>query len=186
LKTKTYDVPGNHDYGFAHGPYEFTQPGWRFLVLDGMELSVKSGPQPMLEELKSKKAANAQDWNGGVSPRQLDWLREKLAQAEAAHERVIAFCHFPVLAEASTPAHLLWNHEAVLRILEASPSVAAWFNGHDHNGGYAERNGIHHVTFPGMVESGDLNSYTVVQIFPDRIELKGTGSAPSRTLKLRP
>jgi manganese-dependent ADP-ribose/CDP-alcohol diphosphatase len=185
LKTKTYDVPGNHDFGFAHGPYEFTQPGWRFLVLDGMDLSVKTGAQDMLDDLKRAKAPNAQDWNGGIGPMQLEWLRDQLKKAEAAKERVIVFCHFPVLAQASTAQHLLWNHEAVLKVIEGSPAVAAWFNGHDHNGGYALRNGIHHVTFPGMVESGDINSYTVVRLLDDRIELDGTGSAPSRVLKLR-
>jgi len=90
-----------------------------------------------------------------------------------------------VLAAASTAAHLLWNHADVLGILESHPAVAAWFAGHDHAGGYALRNGIHHVTFPGMVESGDRNSYTAVTAYKDRLELKGSGTAPSRILQLR-
>ena len=95
------------------------------------------------------------------------------------------FCHYPVLRESSTPAHLLWNHETVRQILEAEPSVAVWFNGHDHQGGYAERNGIHYVMFPGMVESGEQNAYTVVNVYADRLELDGTGSHPTRTLRIR-
>ena len=207
LRTRVYNVPGNHDYSapraelqrrleLRDGHYEFTQPGWRFLVIDGMDLSVNTNSRAastpehragveVLQHLKIAGAKNAQDWNGGVGQGQLEWLRGALARATAAHERVIAFCHFPVLAEASTTAHLLWNHDALREILEASPAVAGWFNGHDHNGGYAVRNGIHHVTFPGMVESGAATSYTIVRVFPDRIELEGTGSAPSRTLRLR-
>jgi len=38
------------------------------------------------------------------------------------------------------------------------------------------------VTFPGMVESGVKNSYTIVDVYNDRLELRGLGTAPSRTL----
>jgi 3',5'-cyclic AMP phosphodiesterase CpdA len=197
LSIRTYNVAGNHDFSapraqllrrldLRSGYYEFTRPGWRFLVLDGMDLSVASAEGPaMLQRLKDAGSANAQEWNGGIGKAQLAWLEERLAKAAAAHERVIAFCHFPILTEASTPAHLLWNHDAVRQLIEASPAAAGWFNGHDHSGGYAVRNGIHFVTFPGMVESGAGTSYTVVRVFKDRIELAGTGNAPSRTLPLR-
>jgi len=74
----------------------------------------------------------------------------------------------------------------VRQILDASPAVIAWFNGHDHAGGYAVANGIHYVTFPGMVESGAQNSYSVVRLYADRIEIEGIGTAPSRALSLRP
>ena len=142
----------------------------------------------MFERLRAARAANANDWNGGIGPRQLDWLRDCLKRASGNHERVVLFCHFPVLRESSTPAHLLWNHEAVRQILEAEPSVAAWFNGHDHQGGYAARNGIHYVTFPGMVESGEQNAYSVVKVYADRLEIfayplpDGRGSV--RTLRI--
>jgi hypothetical protein len=197
LGTRTYNVAGNHDFAMPRaellsrldvgpGYYGFARAGWRFLVLDGMDLSVRN-PEglALFERLKAASAPNAQDWNGGIGAAQLEWLRAELARAAEAHERAIVFCHFPVLAESSTPAHLLWNHEAVRRIFAASPAAAAWFNGHDHAGGYALRDGIHYVTFPGMVESGAKTSYTVVRVFPRRLELEGTGTAPSRTLKLR-
>jgi len=208
LTTTRRHVHGNHDFSAPRETllrrlempaswYEFTAPGYRFLVVDGMDLSVNpksrasDTPQrnlalAMFDSLRAVKAANANDWNGGVSEAQLAWLRERLKSAAANHERVIAFCHFPVLRESSTPAHLLWNHEAVRRILETSPAVIAWFNGHDHAGGYAAAKGIHYVTFPGMVESGAQNSYSVVRLHPDRIEIEGNGTAPSRSLSLSP
>ena len=139
----------------------------------------------MLERLKNANAPNAQEWNGGIGSAQLAWLKDRLAKASAARERVIAFCHFPILTESSTPVHLLWNHEAVRQVLEASPAVTGWFNGHDHNGGYAVRDGIHFVTFPGMVESGAATSYTIVRVFKERMELVGTPNTPSRILRLR-
>ncbi|MCX6627554.1 MAG: metallophosphoesterase [Candidatus Solibacter sp.] len=201
-------VLGNHDFamprdtlvrrlGMPGASYEFAFGGWRFVVLDGMDLSVAAGsradgtPQrdrgrEMFERLSAGRAANANDWNGGVGRQQLDWLRDCLKRATRSRERVIVFCHFPVLSESSTPAHLLWNHEAVREMLEAEPSVAAWFNGHDHQGGYAERNGIHYVTFPGIVESGEQTTYSVVNVYADRLKLGGAASAPKRTLRIAP
>jgi predicted phosphodiesterase len=196
LHTKRYHVFGNHDFSAGRemllrrltpsAYYRFTTEGWRFLVVDGMDVSVQqpSGME-ILESLRKVRAANAHEWNGGIGGKQLQWLRSELDDAAGKHERAIVFCHFPVLMQASTPAHLLWNHAEVLEILESHPAVAAWFNGHDHAGGYAERHGIHHVTFPGMVESAAKNSYSVVHVYADRLEVEGSGTAPSRVLSLR-
>jgi manganese-dependent ADP-ribose/CDP-alcohol diphosphatase len=201
-------VLGNHDFatprealvrrlGMPGAYYEFASGGWRFLVLDGMDLSVNPGSRPegtpqlrraleMFDGLRAGKQANANDWNGGIGQEQLDWLQDRLLRAARAGERVIVFCHFPVLRESSTPAHLLWNHQALVGILEANPAVAAWFNGHDHQGGYAARNGIHYVTFPGMVESGEQTAYTIVNVSADRLELNGSGTHPTRALRIAP
>lgn len=206
LAARKYHVLGNHDFsmqrellvsrlGMPSAYYDFGLNGWRFVVLDGMDISVSSGSraaespahlraQQALQLLRQTRAANAVDWNGAIGEEQIAWLRGVIERAARNGERIILFCHFPILRAASTPAHLLWNHEDLLRLIEGQPAVASWFNGHDHAGGYAERNGIHHVTFPGMVESGERNSYTVVKVFADRLELEGVGTAPSRTLPI--
>jgi len=199
-------VIGNHDaaamdrrellkrLGLANSFYEFAEAGWRFIVLDGTDLSVTGGwPEEsehftlglkMLDELKAAKAPNAQDWNGGVGERQMKWLTAALQRARQKKERVIVFGHSPLLASASTHAHLMWNHLAVRQTLEASGVVAAYFCGHDHSGGYAISRGIHHVTMPGMVEAAEP-AYAIVELHPDRLEIHGAGRAPSRTLKTR-
>jgi len=195
LHTRRYSVIGNHDLAAGRetlerllapsAHYRFTVSGWRFLVVDGMDVSVRTTEgMRMLESLRKAGSANAQDWNGAIGRDQLEWLRAELDDAEQRHERVIVFCHFPLLAAASTPAHLLWNHTAVVDILEKHPAVVGWFNGHDHAGGYAEQNGIHYVTFPGMVESGKQNSYSVVRVYADRLEVIGSGTAPRRVLPI--
>lgn len=206
LETTKRHVLGNHDFAMQRGPlvsrlgmpspyYDFAVDGWRFVVIDGMDISVSPGSRAtgsaqhsladnMLQSLRLKPAANAVDWNGAVGEQQFAWLRNVLQRASQVNERVILFCHFPVLRESSTPAHLLWNHEEVVSLIQQQSVIAGWFNGHDHQGGYAEHNGVHYVTFPGMVESGDRNSYTVVNVFADRMELEGAGAAPSRTLRI--
>jgi 3',5'-cyclic AMP phosphodiesterase CpdA len=197
LETPQYHVMGNHDFcvprtelqqqlGLESGWYEFAAGGWRFVVLDGMDLSLPGeAAAKMLAALSTRNAPYAQDWNGGISDAQKQWLREVLQRAGGAGERAMVFCHFPLLAEAATPQHLLWNCEEILGILRDSPAVAAYMNGHAHDGGYALRNDIHHVTFPAMADSGERNSYTLVDVYQDRLELRGSGTAPSRTLRLR-
>ncbi len=96
----------------------------------------------MLASLKERRAPNAQDWNGAAGVQQREWLQRTLEDASRRNERAVVFCHFPVLEEATTPAHLLWDHEEVLSILDRQPAVAAYMCGHDHQGGYAERNGM--------------------------------------------
>lgn len=194
LPRPQYHVLGNHDFfgprnsvlrrfGMKRPYYEFARPGWRFIVLDGMYVSVKGGwpeesPQhlegkKMLADLQERRAPNARDWNGAVGAEQRGWLRQTLEAANQRGERAIVCCHFPVLAAATTPAHLLWDHEEVLSILDAQPAAAAYLCGHDHNGGYAERNGIHHITMRGLVENDVAECVRVVELHSDRIEQIG-------------
>ena len=138
LTARQYHVLGNHDFcvpraglqrqlGMENAWYDFAAGGWRFVVLDGMDISIpgRAAGTPeqhraveMLAALGARHAPNAQDWNGGIGDAQKRWLREVLRRAGEAGERAIVFCHFPLLAEASTPEHLLWNSEEILRILQ--------------------------------------------------------------------
>ena len=55
-------------------------------------------------------------------------------------------------------------------------------HGHDHAGGYARSGGVHYVTVPGMVEAPEKNAFAVVDVYDDRLDVRGFGSVPSRTL----
>jgi 3',5'-cyclic AMP phosphodiesterase CpdA len=202
---KRYSVLGNHDFcaprptlleklGMPAAYYSFTSQGWRFIVLDAMALSTSGWPQgdarrsagqAALDALKEKKARNAHEWNGGLGDEQREWLRKELATAANARQRAVVFCHQPVLPESCRPEHLLWDHQETLAILEGSPAMAAWFNGHDHRGGYAQKNGIHYTTFPGMVEQDARRSCKVVDVYPDRFIIRSAGEPGGQTLSLR-
>ena len=189
-------VLGNHDFcaprdvllkrlGMPAAYYHFAERGWRFVVLDGMDVSVAdSEGRDLLSALRSERARNAQAWNGAVGPRQREWLAQVLAEATRRNERVIVFCHFPVLAESCRPEHLLWDHREVLAMLESQPSVVAYMNGHDHRGGYAERNGRHYVTFPGMVEHDAAQTCRVVDVYAERLVVRGAGEAAGQVLAI--
>jgi manganese-dependent ADP-ribose/CDP-alcohol diphosphatase len=201
-----YHVLGNHDFvaprdtllarmKMPRAYYDFTAHDWRFVVLDGMNVSVAGGwsetdphagaAAELLAGLKRQGARNAQTWNGAIGPQQREWLAHTLADAAAKKQRAIVFCHHPVLAESCRPDHLLWDHSEVLAVLEVQPALAAYMNGHDHRGGYAMRTGIHYITFAGMVEHEASATCNVVDVFGDRLVVRSAGQPGGRSFSLK-
>jgi 3',5'-cyclic AMP phosphodiesterase CpdA len=182
-------------FGLERAYYSFSVKPWRFIVLDGMDVSIKGGwPEDspnhkaavrLLEELHRTKARNAHEWNGAVGAQQRAWLARELRVAERNRERAVVFCHFPTLPASCRPDHLLWDYAQVTQVLESSPAVAAYINGHDHNGGYAEQNGIHYVTLPGMVENDPQSCVRVCDAVPGKLVLRRPGERDGQVLPIR-
>ncbi|MCX6992610.1 MAG: metallophosphoesterase [Kiritimatiellaeota bacterium] len=152
--------------GFKEFYYTFAltnAPGWSFVVLDGTEAGY-----------------------GAIGAEQLNWFRGVLKQAQARDERVICFCHFPLINEASPRKHIMAKPEPILEALDNAGCVVAWICGHDHSGGYALRNGVHHLTLQGTVETKDEPAFAIIRIFPDHLSVTGFGRVPSRELPLAP
>ena len=207
LRAPVRHVPGNHDFdvapgrkgdvlgrlGLARGHYTFTVPGvrgWRLVVLDGTRVSVCAWPEGSpehragraeMERLAATGAPNAHVYNGGIGEPQAAWLRGTLRDAADAEERVLVFCHFPVWP---ATLHVLWDAGTVVDVLEETGAVAAFLCGHRHEGAYAERRGIHYLTFRGIVETAAQNAFARVDVYPDRLHVEGYGREPSRTLAL--
>ena len=57
-------------------------------------------------------------------------------------------------------------------------------NGHNHEGNYGTKTGIHFLTLKGMVDTV-RTSYAVIGIKDDCIEVTGFGREESRTMKTR-
>lgn len=176
----------------TRGYSSFVRANWRFILVDSLAFSTcglpKEDPvalaaQRWLDQNAGPNHPNAQSWNGGLGDSQRAWLKSELSAAADAGEHAVIFSHLPVFVEASTPHHLLWDHEEVLIILDNSPAFTAWINGHDHTGGYAERNQRSFLTLPGMVEADpQSNAYALVEVHADRLEVHGTGNIESRTI----
>lgn len=200
-----YHVLGNHEFsvapeklkevtrllGIRDRYYSFGSHGWRFVVLDGNDLSLTAYPKgsrryeeslAVYEALKQQGAPNARTWNGAVGKGQLGWLDEQLREADRKGEKVVVFCHFPVYPE---NVHNLWNDTEVLQRLQAHRCVVAYMNGHNHAGNYGQKDGVHYLTLPGMVETPDTTAYATVHVEPDKLQLVGYGRTPSRVLKIR-
>ena len=197
-------ILGNHDYevaadylhaveravGRKDAHYGFTVPGFRFLVVDGNDVSLFANPegsaaharaQAKLAALQAAGAVNAEPWNGGMGDAQKAWLADELAEAEAAGERVVVFGHYPVHPH---DRHNMWDDTEFVDLVTASPAVVAYFNGHNHAGNYGERDGTHFVNLKGMVETPDRTAYAIVEIDDDRLHIQGFGLEESRTLAL--
>lgn len=196
---QTWHCIGNHDYQIKQGLknkiaifdsakvayYSFIFERFRFIFLDGNEISTYSADDEeaakvadeLIRSLKNDGAINAFNWNGGISGCQLKWLINQLEDAMEKNEQVIVNCHFPVFPE---NVHNLLNYKELLTILEDYNHVIAWFNGHNHAGNYGIFNGIHFITFKGMVETENTNSYAIIEIYPHKFCIKGNGRQESR------
>ncbi|MBI2422658.1 MAG: metallophosphoesterase [Candidatus Hydrogenedentes bacterium] len=200
LKHPLYHVLGNHDFSVPDGKkalvheklgmpsryHDFAVGKWRFVITDGNDVSLHGWPKDSAPYLEAKQLHEslykAQPvWNGAIGAGQLQWIESVLKKAQAAGESAVLYCHFPLYP---ADPHCLWNAEAVIALLEQYPVVKAWINGHNHNGDYGEKKGIHYLTLKGMVDTAET-SYAVLRVYPDRIDVDGIGREPDRTLIIR-
>ena len=205
LRHETRFLLGNHDFdvapaylgrtagllGMEAPSYDFTVGGIRFVILDGNDVSLFAPPPDdprrklaaeRLERATAENRPNAKPWNGSLSDAQFAWLEQRLAAARAENERVVVLNHYPVAPE---NPHNLWDANRLTALLARQPHVIAYFNGHNHAGNYAERDGIHYVNFHGMVDTPDSSAFAIVEIAGDRLEIQGFGREPSRSLTLK-
>ncbi|MBN2269268.1 MAG: metallophosphoesterase [Sedimentisphaerales bacterium] len=182
----TYHVLGNHDMDSisktqflsnvantgidpTKSYYSFDSKGFHFVVLDANYRS----------DGAEYDHGNF-DWtDANIPQQQLTWLSEDLTRARGP---VIVFVH-QLLAEAGS--HSIKNAEEVRSILESSGKVAAVFQGHKHDGGYSQIEGIHYYVLKAVVEgSGRENSaYAIVDILADGgIVVTGYRKAESRVM----
>lgn len=196
-----YHVTGNHDYSVEPGLkkqipqlqsnragyYTFEYEKFRFIILNGNEISkyastgrseIKAAAE-LIVKLRETGEKNGQDWNGGIGKRQLEWLDIQLKAAAGRNEKVFIFCHFPVCPENE---HNLLNYKEVLPILAKYNNIIAWFNGHNHAGNYGNFNMIHFVTVKGMVETETIGSYALVEVYKNKIWIRGGGREKSQIL----
>jgi len=203
LKVPHFPVCGNHDFevadadkskvltamGLEKAYYSVIRKSWRFLFLDGTDIGIWRYPagdprttaaEEMLERLAATELPQAKGWNGAIGPEQIKWIEAELEAAQAAGQRVILFCHYPVIPAGDS--HNLWNAEELVALLGKHKHVAAYMNGHKHAGSYGTHGSCHYLNLKGMVETEKETAYAVVKCFPDRLEIEGYGLEPDRKL----
>ncbi|RUM26307.1 phosphatase [Rhizobium vallis] len=202
LRHETLFLLGNHDFSVSSGHlsevaerlgmpspyYSFSRHGWRFVVLDGNEVSTFAPAEGhhhrtlaarMLAELQAKGARNAHPWNAALSDEQFAWLGDEITKATEAGEKVIVMNHYPVHPPSE---HGMWDSERIVALLAAQDNVVAYLNGHDHAGNYGKAGACHFVNFKGVVDTERENAFAIVDVHADRIEIRGFGREESRTL----
>ncbi|MBN2482363.1 MAG: metallophosphoesterase [Bacteroidales bacterium] len=194
LDSSGYYLLGNHEFevdelkkdsilgkiGMSCYYYAFVIKDWRFLVLDGTELAeYASILHPELHEeadsIRQSVSGKVNDlgWNGGIGRKQQTWMRQQIDTASEERQKVIVFCHFPVYPDGHRLN--LWNNREITELLEQYPNVVAFINGHNHEGDYGFRKSVHYMTHKAMVETDTLNSYSILEVYSDKIVQKGYG-----------
>lgn len=168
---------------------------WRLVVLDTVDVGVdreEGHPMRVLADDFLKKHAdehNANPWNGGVGPEQLEWLADTLQGTRADGKLAIVCGHMPIFMEeehGAVPQHSMWTRSVVGDLLTRNRDVVkAYFCGHYHQGAYVQKDEVHYVTFESIVDSqSELGSWAVVDLYDDGVVIDGHGDTTSRILKV--
>ena len=201
LQVPAYHVLGNHDYEVAdhykpevnerigiEKQYDFSMGNWRFIVLDGNEISTFANvegtknyekAQQVLHEMEQQQKVNANFWNGGIGEQQLTWLNSTLEKASKNQEKVVIFCHFPIFPE---HRHNLLNDMQLIALLGKYNCVKAWINGHNHDGNYGQKHSIHCINMKGLVETEEELAFAIVTLKDHYISIQGFGLEISANL----
>jgi len=200
LRHPWHFVLGNHDFAVDDGLkaqvpaklgmparyYSFVQHGWMFIVTDGNGLSSYAWPQGSAE-LAHSMAVHAglypdkPLWDGGIDETQMAWLDRTLGEADRRGLKVMLFSHFPLWPE---NPHNLWNAAEVMALLERHGSAKIWLDGHNHEGNYGMRNGIHYLNLKAMLDTPET-AYARLDFYRDRVVVHGVGRQESMTLRIR-
>ena len=203
LKSRSYHVLGNHDFevkdslkekvmkqlNLKNRYYSFVEEDWRFIVLDGNDLSFhgalttdKKEQTDSLFNLLNKELPYLKKWNGALSSEQLTWIQKELDAAVKKNQKVGFYCHFPIFP---IDQHNIWNREQFLSIIKPYANVKIFFNGHNHAGAYQMQNKVHYLTFKGMVDTENTSAFAKVQFDKDTITIEGYHREPSRKLVIK-
>lgn len=203
LDSKVYNTTGNHDYegvednkalykqlGMPDTYYSFAKGKWRFVMLNTNEVASYANVEGTileteLEEMQKAIAEsgrkNGASYNGGISKKQLDWLRQELEAAQKNKEKVIILSHHPLYAASGLTA---LNDLEIIEMLSAYPCVKAAISGHHHPGDFGTYKNIPFITTEGMIETESENAYGVLELMDHQIILTGEGRTKSYTLPI--
>lgn len=204
-KADFWHVLGNHDFvgvGYSHNIgarpvlnklnlkstyYSKTISNFRFIVLDtneeGMIEAVEDSPEwkkgkSILEAYEKEGRINAKRWNGRISEKQHAWMLSEIKDAESKGQSIVLFSHHGLYPE---HRENMLNDKEMLGELVQYKHVRAYINGHNHDGDYGQFGHLHCLTVHGMLDT-DENAYALVDVYSDRLEVKGFGREPSRVL----
>ncbi|NQX80795.1 MAG: metallophosphoesterase [Flavobacteriaceae bacterium] len=203
LKSEKRHVLGNHDFevkdslkpkvisklGLKNRYYSFVKNNWKFIVMDGNDLSFYGATDPIKKTqtdsiynlMKYKNLPYVEKWNGALSNIQLKWIKDELESAKEANQLVGFYCHFPIYP---IDIHNIWNREQFVELISDYDNVKIFFNGHNHAGAYQHIKGVHYLTFKGMVDTKESSSFAKALFTKDSIIIKGYGREVSRRLSI--
>ena len=190
---------GNHDLvmrseddhmklaGMPAPNYCFLLGGVKFIVLNPFEMSIYSRSQEDRNAYwlyrKQNPDTPVQQWPGLFKDNTWSWLKETLENAKNKSEKVIIFCHVPVLdlaclrlgSSSDEPLARIIEHDRMLNLMDEYKNILAYFAGHYHQGGLAVRNGVVHKTVRSVCDYS-LPTACIVTVDENMIKLEGLGT----------
>lgn len=200
---ESYQLLGNHDFSvdsvrltdlleklsMPDHYYSYSIKGWRFIVLDATDYAYYSNllhlrPIDQIDHYyeRTNEKPNNHRWNGAIGPQQQSWIKQQLDSADTLGEKVILFSHLPLRPQGDP--HNLWNDAEIADLIEQSPNVVAFINGHNHSGAYVLKNGIHYITIAGMVDTM-VSSFGILEVYGDSLVLNGYGNQQTLHLSIK-
>lgn len=193
----------------GHAYYDFSPVlEYRFVVLDGYDISAIGWPQDhpkTLEALKflREKNPNVEKnsptglvglerrflmFNGAVGKEQMEWLNGVLQEATELKQKVVVCCHLPLDPGASSKEALLWNYDEVMELIHRYNCVKVCLAGHDHRGGFSiDSHGVHHRVLEAALECPPgTDAFGYINVYDDGISLVGTGKMESVDMYFNP
>ena len=204
LKSPSYHVLGNHDFDVGETNkeriisklnlnnryYSFVENDWRFIVLDGNDLSFYGTTTKLKEKqtdslfnlLKNKDLPYLNKYNGALSNTQLNWVKAELDKAVKKNQKVGFYCHFPIYP---IDNHNIWNRDQFVSLIKPYKNVKLFFNGHNHAGAYEFVDNVHYLTFKGMVDTENTSAFAKVKFDKDTVFINGFDREISRKLLIK-
>lgn len=203
LDIPKYHVLGNHcvwnlgcnyltkELGMCNRYYDVDiNDGWRFVFLDGTDMSLMKDSHSLdeaMEYVKQNSHRMLEDWNGGISKKQINWLKSVFDDAKIRKQRVVLFCHWPLVNiwGPEMESSMLWNASDILPILDPDV-VFMCMSGHMHENGHMYHNGVHHVSLSAVVSAlpGD-NAHAILHIHDDEVVIEGYGAVSPLSSRLK-
>ena len=170
-----YHVLGNHD---AYIPgYDLIHS----MKMPGKYYTFFAGPQRVTFVVLDQNDAE-EIGRGGISAEQAHWFEGVLKRADEFNHAVVVFGHYPLLGE-TAHGHGMTNPQPILEIFKRHPVIVAYMAGHAHESLYGFHDGIHHLTFHGMLMPE--NGYAMIKVRPDAMEVDGIGAMGSFLLPFK-
>eukprot|EP00924_Labyrinthula_sp_SR-Ha-C_P000993 maker-scaffold_7-snap-gene-10.20-mRNA-1 protein AED:0.21 eAED:0.21 QI:114/1/1/1/0.5/0.33/3/680/359 len=168
-------------------------PNWK--VLFAAELEGKDQGTVNYAEGLSGGQLRFVPYNGGLGEKQLNWCKTELEAASKNKENVIVLSHIPVHPNSSIATYrtLIFDYDKLLHLFHTvgkkiedskQSCVKIVFCGHAHKGGFYEdkEKGINYITVQSPLAKG--LSHGVVDVFDEKVLIRGVGSLPSREISL--
>ncbi|KAJ4712435.1 manganese-dependent ADP-ribose/CDP-alcohol diphosphatase [Melia azedarach] len=192
-----------------HAYYDFSPtPEYRFVVLDGYDISAIGWPQDhphTLEALKFLREKNPNTeknspagllglerrflmFNGAVGKEQMEWLDSILQGATKLKQKVVVCCHLPLDPDATSQEALLWNYNEVMDVIHRYNCVKVCLAGHDHKGGHSiDAHGIHHRVFEAALECPPgTDAFGYIDVYDNKLSLVGSDRMQSTDMYFSP